>query len=145
MAVSTPVYTVKGWFTTCVPQFLEHTAGINQMLVAMYVRLLLVGDHSPLPITLPSAVSELFSDISSVSLHISTGTKRVKCFIKHVLCIVLGVRAHNLCAGPKNKTFCKHAYIHTLSQISTPHCIILASLPTWQLHNLPGPRYAYIN
>jgi len=32
----------------------------------------LVGDHSPLPITLPSAVSELFSGISSVSLHIST-------------------------------------------------------------------------
>jgi len=33
----------------------------------MYVRLLLAGDHSPLPITLPSVVSELFSGISSVS------------------------------------------------------------------------------
>jgi len=29
LAVSIPVYTVKGWFTTCVPQFLEHTAGIH--------------------------------------------------------------------------------------------------------------------
>ena len=29
MAVSIPVYTVKGWFTTCVPQFLEHATGIH--------------------------------------------------------------------------------------------------------------------
>jgi len=27
--VSIPVYTVKGLFTTCVPQFLEHAAGIH--------------------------------------------------------------------------------------------------------------------
>jgi len=73
---------------------------------------MLVGDHSPLPITLLSVVSELFSGISSVSLHIST-TKRVKRFIEHVLHIVPGVRMHNLCAGPNNKTFYKHIYIHT--------------------------------
>jgi len=29
IAVSIPVYTVKGWFTTCAPQFLEHAAGIH--------------------------------------------------------------------------------------------------------------------
>jgi len=45
------------------------------MLGATYARLLLAGDHSPLPITLLSAVSELFSGISSVSFHISTATK----------------------------------------------------------------------
>jgi len=50
----------------------------HQTLGVTYVCLLLVGDHSPLPIPLPSAVSELFSSISSVSLHISTATKRVK-------------------------------------------------------------------
>jgi len=40
--VSIPVYTVKGLFTTCVPQFLEHATGIHpQMLGSTYVRLLL--------------------------------------------------------------------------------------------------------
>ena len=87
------------------------------MLGAMYIRLLLVGDHSPLPISLLSAVSELFSGISSVSLHIST-TKRVKSFIEHVLCIVLRVRMHNLCAGPNNKTFYKHCTIISLTSRS---------------------------
>jgi len=29
MAVLIPVYTVKGLFTTCVPQFLEHATGIH--------------------------------------------------------------------------------------------------------------------
>ena len=77
----------------------------------MYVRLLLASDHSPLPITLLSAVSELFSGILSVSLHISSVTKREKCFIEHVLHIVPGVRMHNLRAGPNNKTLYKHTYI----------------------------------
>ena len=39
----------------------------RQMLGAMYVHLMLIGDHSPPPITLLSVVSELFSGISSVS------------------------------------------------------------------------------
>ena len=82
MAVSMPVYTVKGLFTTCVPQFLEHAAGIHPPDAGSNVHaLLLVGDHSPLPITRPSAVSELFSGILSMPLHISTVTKCVKCFI----------------------------------------------------------------
>ena len=50
----------------------------RQTLGATYLRLLLACDHSPLPIPLLSAVSELFSGISSVSLHIGTMTKRVK-------------------------------------------------------------------
>ena len=50
--------------------FLSTLLGFTrQTLGATYVRLQLVGDHSPLPITLPSAVSELFSGISSMSLH----------------------------------------------------------------------------
>jgi len=113
MAVLIPVYTVKGWFTTCVHP-------------TMYVCLLLVGDHSPLPITLPSVVSELFSGILSVSLHISTATEHVKCFIEHVLHIVPGICMHNLRAGPYNTTFYKHTYIHTLAQILTPHCTIIS-------------------
>ena len=52
----------------------------RQTLGATYVRLLLVGNHSPLPIPLPSAVSELFSGISSVSLHIHTDQYRDKTF-----------------------------------------------------------------
>jgi len=80
MAVSIPVYTVKGVFLSFLSMPLEFTC---QTLGATYVHLLLAGNHSPLPITLPSAVSELFSfsGISSVSLHISTVTKHVKCFI----------------------------------------------------------------
>jgi len=86
----------------------------RQMLGATYVHLLLAGNHSPLPTPLPSVVSELFSGISSVSLHISTVTNVWSCFIEHVLRIVPGpgVHTHNLCAGPNNKTFYKHTYIH---------------------------------
>ena len=40
-------------------------------------------------------------------------TKRVKCFIEHMLHIVLVVRTHNLCAGPNSKTLYKHTYMHT--------------------------------
>ena len=121
MVVSIPVYDVKDWwFTTCVPHFLEHNAGIHPPDAGSDVCLLLAGGHSPLPITLPSAVSEIFNPISSVSLHISTTTKRVKCFIEHVLCIVLEVRTHNLHTGPNNKTFYKHTYIHS-AQNSTLH------------------------
>jgi len=29
MALLIPVHTVKGWFTACVPQFLEHATGIH--------------------------------------------------------------------------------------------------------------------
>jgi len=59
--------------------FLSMLLGFTrQTLGATYVRLLLVGDLSPLPIPLKSAVSELFNGISSVSLHICTTTKRVK-------------------------------------------------------------------
>jgi len=94
--------------------FLSMPLGFTrQTLGATYVCLLLAGDRSPLPITLLSAVSELFSGILYVSLHISTATKCVKCFIEHVLCNVPGVRMHNLRTGPNNRTFYKHTYIHT--------------------------------
>ena len=113
--------------------FLSTPLGFTrQTLGATYVHLLLAGDHSPLPITLPSAVSELFSGISSVSLHISTATKCVKCFIEHVLHIVPGVRMHNLRAGPNKKTFYKHTYIH-LPRFRLHTARSLASLPTQQL------------
>ena len=84
---------------------------VSPQLGTTYVCLLLAGNHSPLPITLPSAVSELFGGISSVSFRISTTTKHVKCLIEHVLRIVSGVRMHNLRAGPNNKTFFE-TYIH---------------------------------
>jgi len=59
--------------------FLSMPLGFTrQTLGATYVRLLLAGDHSPLPIPLPSAVSGFFSGISSVSLYISTATKHVR-------------------------------------------------------------------
>ena len=140
MAVLIPVHTVKGWFTACVPQLNMPLGFTRQTLGATYIRLLLTGDHSPLPITLLSAVSELFRGISSVSLHISTATKRVKCFIEHMLCIVLGVCMHNLRTGPNNKTFYKLTYVHTLAQISTPHCTIisLTSRSAIMFDKLPG-------
>ena len=56
MAVSIPVYTVKGVFLSFLGTLLEFTC---QMLGATYVCLLLAGNHSPLPITLLSAVTEL--------------------------------------------------------------------------------------
>jgi len=108
---------VEGCVDTCMSKvglqpvflsFLSTPLGFTRWtLGATYVHLLLAGDHSPLSIALPSAVSD--SGISSVSLHISTATKRVKCFIEHILHIVPGVRTHNLRAGPNNKTF----YIHS--------------------------------
>ena len=64
MAVSMPVYTVKGLFTTFVPQFLKHAAGIYPPEAGSNVRTSPAGGRpfsSPYP--LPSAVSEIFSDI----------------------------------------------------------------------------------
>ena len=135
-----PVYTVKG-FTTCVPQFLEHATGIHPPDAGSDVRTSPAGGR---PFSSPdrpaTAVSELFSGISSVSLHISTATKRVKCFIEHMLCIVLGVCMHNLRTGPNNKTFYKLTYVHTLAQISTAHCTIisLTSRSAIMFDKLPG-------
>ena len=87
-----------------------------------------------------------------LSLHVSTATKCVKCFIEHMLCIVLGVCMHNLRTGPNNKTFYKLTYVHTLAQISTPHCTIIslfslsAMTSTHQLvHFLPGILYGYLS
>ena len=115
--------------------FLSMPLGFTcQMLGATYVRLLLAGNHSPLPIPLPSAVSELFSGISS-GLSISVPRQNMwSCFIKHVLRIVpgLGVRTHNLRSGPNNKTFYKHTYID-LPRFRLHTAWSLASLPTRQL------------
>ena len=82
----------------------------HQMLAATYVRLQLAGDHSPLPIPLPSALSELFSGISSVSLHISTATCELLPRTRVTHCPRPGVCTHNLRTGPSNKTFYKHTF-----------------------------------
>ena len=130
MAVSIPVYTVKGMFTICVPQFLEHTAGIHPPDAGSEVH---TSSASGQPFSSPyhPAVCCLWAfwwHFVCVSPYRTT-TKHVKCFIEHVnmLRIVPGVRTHNLRAGPNNKTFYKHTYTHTyIAQISTPHCTIIS-------------------
>ena len=78
MAVSIPVYCQRLVYYLC---FLSMPAGIH--LGATYVHTSPAGARlfsSPyIAFTLPSVVSEFFSGISSVSVHISTITKGVKC------------------------------------------------------------------
>ena len=86
-----------------------------QTLGAMYICLLLAGDHSPLPITLLSAVSELFSGILSVSIHISTVPRQnVQSALENTCCALFWGFIRIIYAwGPTTRHFTNmHTYIH---------------------------------
>jgi len=86
------IYTVKGWFTTCVPQFLEYAAGIHLPDAGSNVRMSPAGGRP-------------FSSPYPYQYH------NKACEVLYRTCVAHcpRVRMHNLCTGPNSKTFYNHS------------------------------------
>ena len=123
MAVSIPVYTVKGLFTTCVPQFLEHAAGIHPPDTGSNVRTSPAGGRpfsSPYSLAVCVSPYQHRDKTEVASQNTCYALSRGRGFVRIIYAW-----------GPITRFFTNiytyiHTYIHTFAQISTPHCTIIS-------------------
>ena len=125
-----PVYTVKGLFTTCVPQFLEHAAGIHPPDAGSDVRMSPAGGR-PFSSPYPLAVCSLWA----LQWHFVCASKYRNKMLLHRTALSWGRGFVRIiyARGPITRHFTNiHIYIH-LPRFRLHTARSLASLPAQQL------------